>query len=361
MQNPPKSSLIDRSSAFPLPFSREQLHQDILNIVLLEMRKLRHLTSGEAKFSELDLPIFSSAVFWDAGMTPEDFGLQYDHIKNLELALALEDQFNYGFYAVDVTRSESLQWDTIHTWIGAYLVDLARSAYASEWGKGEGHEGLIEGIQRCLFTCELANARVILEGSEPFYHFADAGQAKDEGSASEGELSIRQLSMLCGIEEMSLRSAISRKTQPILEICKDDRRTYIEATTALKWLNTKGRYLKVITRSTSGDIDLSTTRFDTSLQLCVMLHERLTCVIERGTSSPEVETEIAAVLACCKAASLNDLTDEELSNGDLMWKIAGLLDLPADLLVFRARESVLRTEIAQRDLELKQLQQRLSV
>lgn len=352
--------MIDRPSAFPLPFSRDQLRQDILNILLLEMRKLRHLTSTDARFPGLDLPLLNSAMSWDTGITPEEFGLQYDQVKDLELALVLEDQFDYGFYAVDATRSDSLRWDTTHTWIGAYLVDLAGSAYASEWGDGEGHAGLIEGIKRCLFTCELANARVILEGGEPFYHFAGAGLAKDENSASAGELSIRQLAMLCGLEEMSLRSAISRKTQPVLEICKDDRRTYIEAAAAAQWLQAKGRYLTVISGRTSADIDLSTTRFDSSLQLCAMLHERLTFIGDRAPNRQKVETEIAAVLASRNAVALSDLTHQELSNSELMGEIAKLLDLPASLLVLRAREAVLRTEIAQRDHELKQLQQQLS-
>jgi hypothetical protein len=297
---------------------------------------------------------------WDAGMTPEEFGLQYDKVKDLELALVLEDQFDYGFYAVDVTRSDSLRWDTTHTWIGAYLVDLAGSAYASEWGDGEGHEGLIEGIKRCLFTCELANARVILEGGEPFYHFAGTGLAKDEAGSSAGELSIRQLAMLCGLEEMSLRSAISRKTQPVLEICKDDRRTYIEAAAAAQWLQAKGRYLTVISGRTSADLDLSTTRFDSSLQLCEMLHDRLTFIGEQAPNPYKVEIEIAALLAPYNVVALSDLSHQELSNSELMGGIAKLLDLPANLLVLRAREAVLRTEIAQRDHELKQLQQQLS-
>lgn len=359
MKNQTRLSMIDRPSAFPLPFSRDQLHQDILNIFLLEMRKLRQLTSIDARFPGLDLPIFDSAMAWDAGMTPEELSLQHDNVKDLELALVLEDQFDYGFYAVDATRSDSLRWDTTHTWIGAYLVDLAGSAYASEWD-GEGHGGLIEGIKRCLFTCELANARVILEGGEPFYHFAGAGLAKDENGASAGELSIRQVAMLCGMEEMSLRSAISRKTQPVLEICKDDRRTYIKAAAAAQWLKAKGRYLTVISGRTSADLDLSTTRFDSSLQLCEMLHDRLTFIGEQAPNPYKVEIEIAALLAPYNAVALSDLSHQELSNSELMGEIAKLLDLPASLLVLRAREAVLRTEIAQRDHELKHLQQQLS-
>lgn len=358
MKNQIASSTIDRPLAVALPFSREQLHQDILNILVFEMRKLRQITFTHAAFPKLNLPILGSIQFWDAAMTPENFGLHYDQVQDLDLALTLEDQFDYGFYAVDARRSDPLKADTKHTLIGAYLVDLARSAFVNEWD-GEGHAGLIDGIKRCLFTSELANARVALEGGEPFYHFAGASSSKDEDSGSAGELSIRQVAMLAGMEEMSLRSAISRKTQPTLEIHKDDRRTYIEAATAAEWLRAKGRYMAVITGRGAAELDLATTRFDSSTQLRAMLQDRLIFIGGQVIPPHATETQTAALLARFNAMAPSELTHEELSNAELMRDVARLLSLPEDLLVVRAREAVLRTEIAQRDFELKQLQQQL--
>ena len=68
----------------------------------------------------------------------------------------------------------------------------------------------------------------------------------------------------------------------------------------------------------------------------------------------------AILLARFDAMVISELTHEKLSNAELMRDIARLLNLPKDLLIGRAREAVLRTEIAQRDFELKQLQQQLS-
>jgi hypothetical protein len=341
-----------RQPIFALPFTREQIRLDLQNIVLGEMRKLRHMSDMDAA-----LPFLSSIdshAFWDPSSTPEEIGIKYEQISKYTLVEACEDYFDYGFYAVTGTRSEPLKWDSIHTWIGAYLVDLSRSNYFTEWGQGEGHQGLLEGVKRCTFLCELANARVVLEGGDDFYHFS--GLAKDEDFGIPG-LSIRQLALLAGMEEMSLRSYISRKTTPVLEVSKSDRKTYVEIEVAKQWLKDKGRYCSVQTGRGSADIDLSVTTFDDFNAFLAMLRDRLSYVKDQSDSHTATDHAVTTFLKNYGIEGIAGITLDLAANDALFEKLAETLDLPAGLLKHRAKEAALKTEIWLRQYELKQLQQ----
>ncbi|WP_210547056.1 hypothetical protein [Rhodoferax sp. PAMC 29310] len=347
-----QSTSASRSPVFPLPFTREQLRIDIQNIVLLEMRKLRHMSAEDAPLPMLD-PVHSFQ-FWDAGCTPDEIGITYEQASKFAIAPVCEDYFDYGFYAVTGTRSDDFKWDSIHTWIAAYLVDLFKSNYVAEWDPGEGHKGLQDGIKRCLYLCELANARLILEGKEDFYHFSYAG--KDEDGRI-GDLSIRQLAMLSGMEEMSLRSYISRKTAPILEISKNDRRTYITSEVAKQWLIDKGRYLPVQTGRISAELDLSTSKFSSFDEFTSMLCDRLAFIGEKSQDRAALTDAVTTALRACRIDDLYGLNHEHIKNSGLMEQLATLLELPANLLKLRAREAALKSEISNCQWQLNQLQQ----
>lgn len=350
-----QSTPAGRSPIFTLPFTREQLRLDLQNIILVEMRKLRHISHEDAV-----LPLLKPVEpfpFWDAGCTPDEIGITYEQVSKFALAAACEDYFDYGFYAVTGTRSDSLQWDTIHTWIGAYLLDMSRSSYVSEWDPGEGQEGLTDGIRRCAYICELANARMNLEGGDDFYHFA--GMDKDNDAGLPG-LSIRQLAMLAGMEEMSLRSYISRKTAPVLEVCKDDRKTYIEIDVAKQWLIDKGRYLPVQTGYSTADIDLSKTGFESLNAFSSMLRDRLAFISERSKDHEKLEQAVAKLLRSFNIEDIYDLKVEEANNEMLMHQLAEVLDLPPVHLKHRAKESALKSEILYCQTKLKHLQQELN-
>ena len=365
----------DRSPAVPLPFTREQFRLDILNIVLFEMRKLRQLVSSDIRFPGFNSPNFNAStsqdagfspsgidnrlishyVFWDAAVTPLEIGLTYESVKDFAFILALEDHFDYGLYAVTGMRSEeSMAYDTIHTWVGAYLTDLSRSKFADEWN-GEGHEGLLDGIKRCLFVSELANARLVLEGDEPFYYFS--GVAKDDDVSQFGELSIRQLAMLSAMEEMSLRSYISRQTVPKLIINKSDRRTFIVPEVAKEWLIAKGRYLPVKRGRTTSDLDLSFTHFEDTSQFFAMLRERQAFIREKTVDIESFDVELAETLNACNVNDFFGLKHEHLDSEVLLSKLSRLLNLPYNLLAIRAKEAAVKTEIRERQSWLKQLQE----
>lgn len=347
-----QSTPAGRNPIFTLPFTREQLRLDLQNVILVEMRKLRHMSDENAVLPLLE-PVHPFP-FWDAGCKPDEIGITYEQVTKFALAAACEDYFDYGFYAVSSTRTESFKWDSIHTWIGAYLMDLSRSSYVSEWDPGEGHEGLQDGIKRCMYLCELANARTILEGGEYFYHFA--GLDKDADGGIDG-LSIRQLAMLSGMEEMSLRSYISRKTAPVLEISKSDRKTYIEIEVAKQWLIAKGRYFPVQAGRSSSEIDLTKTSFEHFNAFTSMLRDRFAFMADKSEDRQTYEALVANTLKACNIENMYELTEKDAYTETLMDQLAVLLDLPPKHLKHRAMESALKSEIFHRQLQLKRLQQ----
>lgn len=350
MNTPPTTAA--REPLFPLPFTREQIREDVCNIFLFEARKAAHLYGA---LQAEPYPAFLSGLgfhdWFSQDCGPKDLDITFDKVSNSQFAMAMEDFFDYGLYAVSFTRVEPMEYETVHTWFGYYLQDCSVSHYLEEW-ESYGAK-ILDSVKRCLYVCELANARRILEGKEAFCYHNSA--AKDEAGLID-ELSIRYLAMLAGMEELSLRSAISRKTAPVLEIKKDDRRTYIEADVAKNWLIAKGRYQPVVIGHLSAEIDLTKTRFDSIGDFKNMLDDRLAFVGDKSTNREALKVSIKKVLSAHQVEDLSMLSFDDLCNDKLIESIAALLDLPPGLLKIRAKEAALKSRISSCEWELKQLQ-----
>ena len=344
------SSPIAREPLFPLPFTREQIREDVCNIYLFEARKAAHLYGvlQSAPYPTfLDGLEFSSWFDQDCG--PKELELSYDKVSKYDLAMAMEDFFDLGFYAVLFSRLEPMEMDTAYTWIAYYLQDCTKSAYLQEW-EAYG-ASILDSIKRCLYVCELANARCILEGKETFAYLRSTKDDEDNYDV----LSIRYLALLAGMEELSLRSAISRKSSPILEIKKDDRRTFIESEVARNWLIAKGRYQPMIIGHLSSEIDLTKTHYNSIEDFVEMLFDRLACVADKAADRYVLEQSMNILLKSQKIEYLRDMGFDELCSESLMTSIAELLDLPAELLKIRAREAALKSRISRCEWELKRL------
>jgi hypothetical protein len=347
--NTPSTSTT-REPLFPLPFTREQIREDVCNIYLFEARKAVHLYGAmQSEPYPTFLDGLSFSTWFDQDHGPKELELSYDKVSQYDFAMAMEDFFDLGFYAVLYSRVEPMEMDTSYTWIAYYLQDCTKSAYLEEW---EAYGAtILDSIKRCLYVCELANARCILEGKEAFAYLRST---KDE-EGNYADLSIRCLAMLAGMEELSLRSAISRKTAPVLEIKKDDRRTFIESEVARNWLIAKGRYQPVITGHLSAEIDLAKAHYNSIDDFVNMLFDRLAFVGEKDADHDALRQSMRNLLKPQKIEDLRDMQFDDLCNESLMDSIAELLDLPAELLRVRAREAALKSRISRCEWELKQL------
>lgn len=335
-------------------FSQEQLQEDICTLLLMEARKRNQLLDTSLGMAAIGLEIESDMDFWAYSNSASDLNLTYSKLKDTEFAKLMLDNYDFGLHAITGTRTEPMEHETLHTWLSAYLMDLSTSAYVEEceeWGV----PNLKEAIKRCLYTLELSNARRVLEGNEPFYHFSRSERRDDDG-ATEGELTIRQMALLAGMEEMSLRSIISRKTAPVLEIRKQDRRTVIAANVAAEWLKAKGRYLPVKAGRRTADLDLSITQFRDIRDLEAALSDRLGVVNDR---LPGTKDTFLSMLRSNGRQDLFELSFDDYGNADLMTAIAEVLELPPLWLTLRAKEAKLKSEIFIRSNQLDQVKQRL--
>lgn len=335
-----------------VPFTIEQIQEDICRILVMEARKLSQLMHEDRPLmlAALGLATPAGPDFWDASATPAEAGLTYDMVADSTLAKAMLDHYDFAFHAIETGRTEAMRWDSIHTAIGAYILSLQDSPYAAEW-EGEGDDELPKAIKRCLQVIETSNARLILEGEEPFYDFAsDPIDQRNEGPSAT-ELTIRQLSMLAGLEEMTLRSAISRKTSPQLVTRKEDRRTYVEAQVAKEWLIAKGKYLPVTRPAFARRLDLHITSFKSAIQLASGLAAHLACLAHEN---PLVELSVLAVIDKYGALDLNNFAMTHAGSAAAMRELAVALQLPAELLRLRAREAHLFSQLAETEIELYQ-------
>lgn len=337
-------------ASLPAPFPIEQLQEDVCRILLMEARKLSQLMCVDThlQLAALGLKTPADADFWNASATPADAGLPFEMVADSTFALAMLDHYDFAFHAVETRRTEAMCWDSIHTAIGAYVLSLKDSPYAAEW-EGEGDDELPKAIKRCLQVIETSSARLILEGKEPFYIFTfePSGQRNDGPSAT--ELTIRQLSMLAGLEEMTLRSVISRKTSPQLVTRKDDRRTYVEVQVAKEWLIAKGKYLPVTRPMFARKLDLDTTVFKSVYQLASGLAAHLASMAGDDLSG---ELSVRAVIDKYGAQDLEHFALTHADSAEPMRELAVAMQLPAELLRLRAREAHLFSQLAETEVEL---------
>lgn len=327
---------ITPQSTLPIPFTLEQLREDILNIYLLQLRTT-YLFTNDKKIWELAGKSGNrEGAIWDGTLPPSEFNLAYEDIQESNFSKALEQQYGFGFSGIDNNLCEPMHSETMHSWVAAYLWDLKSSAVVEEWEQF----GAEINVSRCIHTCELANARTVLEGGDNFYPFI----ARDDVNKADGALTVHQMALLAGMEEMTIRTAISRPSANQLIAFKDDRRTLIKIDEAKTWLTAKGRYLPV-TRPHGGGgehLNLEKTGFLSIDGFARAIARRVTHMDESAPQSNVIQQ-----LMDLHMKNVNFQHPDDLLNADLMTKAASILQLPSDLMVLRAREAVLQEDLAQ--------------
>ena len=327
-------------SGFPTPFSLDQLRQDILDIYLLQLRATYLFSNDQKIWALTGKSGIRDGSIWIGSQQPADYGLSYADVAESEFAKAIEQQFSFAFAGLDTLLCEPMEPETMHTWVAAYLTDLQSSAFAGEWSTYGGDVT----VSRCLHACELANARVVLEGGENFFPYMS--DKADEGNKAEGALTVRQMALLAGMEEMTIRTAISRKGPSQLKAFKDDRRTLVSLADAKEWLVTKGRYIPISRQSHAGSVlDLTRTAFTSAFGIAHALTSRWDFVTETEPN-PDHAAIFDALATRFGLKDVNFYNKDLLLNNDLMRELAVLLRLPPDLLILRVKEAALHEEIA---------------
>lgn len=248
--------------------SKEELHEAVLNLVLLQLRQANLFShtpdSSEASWALIGKKnVVGAQLLWTPDRHPIDFDMAYGDVGTCLFAQAMDQMYDFAYFGIYQTNlPEPMGYETVHTWIAAILIDLEDSRWADEW---ESYGASVEThVETCLKVCEMANARAILEG-HGFSYMSRTGQFRDDDGDLES-LTIRQMALLADVEEISVRAAIRREGPNQLVIFKDERRTLIARDVAKAWLIAKGKYT-AITKTGKSAIDLTADEFTTVAQL----------------------------------------------------------------------------------------------
>lgn len=352
-----------QSGVLPAPFTLDKLQEMILTLYLQQVRMIVTMSSQTAEDIAIGWRIigkptdgYESELF-NVNLNPEQLGLRYDTICNTTFAECIERMYQFAYFGILDESVEQMEWDGIYTYITAILSDMKNSQFFNEW-EGNGAYALAEAME-CFQVAELANARTVLEGGENFFHFGhNFKDNKDDDSTGYNGLTVRQMHLLSGMEEMSIRAAANPKRANPLPTYSEDGRTRISIEAAKTWLKSKGRYVPITRRWGAGDVDLAKRKFSSTEELVETLHARLLMLTERdqlGVSLinrlAEAEISVTKTIAGTKKTFKIDWSC--ISNFSLIPKLAEILELPADLLALRVREALARDELASVDRELR--------
>lgn len=286
-----------------------------------------------------------------------DWKLGWEDIAGLDFAVYLDNMFQYGYFGLSDSGWEPMEEGTGYTWISLFLIDLAGSMFLNEWSAGFGGEGSVS-VERCLHVAELANARLVLETGLPFCHALSSGGKGEE--ATEDALTVRQMALLAGMEEMSIRAAANPKKPNPLATFSEHGRTRISLPEAKRWLQSKARYFPIQTFHSGRNSDLGKGALASLREFAELCQRRM-----RSLQST-VPTKSVAV----PDARLASYLDHDVTDAQAEWKeqqrlaladplflaaLAQLLDFPAELLALRAREVLAKDELKDVQDRLRQL------
>jgi hypothetical protein len=353
------TSLAAPISAPVAPFTLEAFRGDIANVVVHYLRALGCI-AGEAALStpvtEAPFKVTNFSLF-NPDNAAADLDLTYEYVRDTSFARLMEVLYEFAFYGRLDASAEAMAYESTYMWIAALLMDAREGHYAEEW---DSYGAVIDvSAENCLHVAELANARHVLEGGEGFSFFSRRqGKVKDTDGTTLDDLSIRQVALLAGMEEMSVRAAANPKRANPLRTRNEDGRTRIACEDAKSWLQAKGRYLPVVRYWSAGEVDLKKRRFRDPYELLRALDARRASLATRPDATGLNEA-LASADVRLRQGPDGDFIDLDVvsrfEDADFMVRLAGLLELPAQWLVLRAREAVAAARLADVERELKAL------
>ena len=336
-------------SAYPVPFTLESFRKDIANVFLHHLRTIAWMTDGVSAAKVLgDQAGISVGSILDGDSSAEDAGISYTTIKDTTLAVTMERLYAFAFHGEWNVSSERMEDGSIYTWITALLREANSGAQAVEWCNWFG-EGYSESASRCVMVAELANARHTLEGGEPFYTDFSSSATCFEA------LTIRQMALLSGMEEMSIRSAAGPKRVNRLQTHSVDGTTCVDLDVAKDWLISKGRYVEIIRRRSTMELDLVKHRFTDAFGLKEALKSHYFAIQakdgEEAINARFLEAGFPNALRVLD--DFIQIDDEECISESLMRAVADALRLPADLFVLRCKEVRAAQRLAFIEMDLR--------
>jgi hypothetical protein len=330
---------------------QELFRHDVLVTLVHHLRATAWLAGADRvppMFASVGITLEHPNEIFNPDWTIKDWGLTWASIAGLDFSIYLDNLFQYGHFGLQDVGWEPIEDETGYTWVSLVLMDLESSAFIDEWSGGYGGEGQ-ESISRCLQVAELANARKVLESGSPFcYQLSAKGRGNEQGVDG---LSVRQLALLAGMEEMSVRAAANPKRPNALETFSDNGRTRIAPDVAKRWLESKGRYIPIKTFNSGRDDDLYRRAFASVPDLIERCRNKISSVAKIKNYKVSFADRVAQFLE-----DGNELFSDTppwsleqqrsaLTDPVFVVNLASTLDVPAELLSLRVREVLAKDEL----------------
>ena len=322
------------------PFTREQLQEDVGTVLITVARLARwmflrsdrettapllHMLghSGEGPMRDcLGMPEFD----WKSG----DF--RYDMVATTALAEETEKLYDLAYLGHIDTDVADLCSESGPSWTSRILSDLYESHFVDEWKE---YASCKENIWRCLQVYETAHARLKLEDIDRDDLFLDWHDPYLDG------MTIRQLSLLSGMTEASLRTMASPKRKNPLKTQSDGKNTFVTHADAKTWLIAKGRYVPIKYTSRGGRVDLTRRRFSSADELLQALDQRVRFLLSEpeGEATQRRFEEITPRTLVIGERPHLLLEEASLDDSDLITRVGDALGFSGALLALRAVEA----------------------
>lgn len=315
--------------------SLEQFQDDVTNVFVHYVRNIGWMVDIKTAWAITNAPELEyDTDLLNPELKAADIGLTYALIKDTQFGKAMQRMYDYAYQGIVRVGEESLDYESIHTWTSALLLDVARGAVGNEWDS----YGLdiCDCAKRCVEVAETANARRMLEGLDGFFYFNSA-PVDDYNDVD--KLTVRQVALLAGMEEMSVRAAANPNRANQLKPTKTGSGTRFENTVVKEWLIQKKRYVPITKRWTASELNLA-QKYSSIDDIVAGLNTRYNLLgQERGFQ------RLDAALAKIKVETVQFqdtyriyLPDSKMADDNTVRGLALILDLPEDLLSLRVKE-----------------------
>lgn len=341
---------IRSAATLPAPFTKEDFQADVLETFLHHVRLIGRLAGDKSAWQVISgQPLQSDHELFYPDNTAADLGLKYRDIQNTPFAQVMDRLFDFAYLGRRDANAEAMNDDSDYSWIAAILTDARNGAFVAEWDAYG--PNIRSRISNCHRTAETADARAMLEYGEGFWRF--------EHEFRDG-LSVRQLALLSGLEEMSIRAAANPRRPNPLKTFNADGATRIALDVAKEWLISKGRYVPVTTHWSDSEVDLTTRRFNDETDLFHMIDARREAIGSRiGAENMDKRLSDLGIRLekNFNGGQSIDLSGQHLMDGSLMLSLAVALELPPDLFVLRTQEMLANQKLKQIERQLREVTQ----
>lgn len=322
---------------FQAPFGTDLLCDHIQTVLVTQARQL-HFTFGrvDGRHRQAQALLLGKRAgdfaldLENPDLSLAELEIDYELVRTTALAESMHDLYAFAYHGMYRAGDETMNSESSASWISRILFDLSRSSFVDEW---EEYAKCHTSIEACLTVCETAQARLVLENLDAGDRFMDWHTTP----ATDG-LSFRQMSLLSGISEPSLRTMANPKRVNALKTRSDKRNAYVEPAEARTWLISKGRYVPLVNADPQGaHMNLTSNSIRSIDELLIRLEQRLHYLLGQDDADgvrQSLQSIDDALLGKRIDGSeyLNLPYDSRLNSEGFLRRIANALQLPADLL-----------------------------